>query len=385
MFGIGNINPPGDIRTAGMGNTGIALPSNNGLNSTNPASFTTLDSLTFYMNMQVQGLYTNFNSANKSQNSFDINFDQFSFGFKGASWWGCSVGLSPYSSVGYNITSPNDLIGTAYEYDVKYQGSGGLSRIYIDNAFRLFKGFSVGANVSYLWGNITRTETSYFDQINGETIINEKKYTAGNIMVEGGFQYGFNIGKKHTFYTGATYSPATKLSTNYAQSIESDGGTSYYTEEKDAVPYEIPMRYGAGIGYSFNKIFTLGMDYKYENWENVSTPVNYAQLNDSKLYSIGAEYAPNKNMYASLFNRMKYRAGFSAGDTYLTIADKNIKQIGFSAGLGIPLKQFRNYVNISYQYNHIGSSTGNMVEENQHTIKLGILLCETWFFKSKFE
>lgn len=90
-------------------------------------------------------------------------------------------------------------------------------------------------------------------------------------------------------------------------------------------------------------------------------------------------------MYASLFNRMKYRAGFSAGDTYLTIADKNIKQIGFSAGLGIPLKQFRNYVNISYQYNHIGSSTGNMIEENQHTIKLGILLCETWFFKSKFE
>lgn len=385
MFGVGNINPSGDIQTSGMGNAGIALPSTSNLNSTNVASFASLDSLTFYMNFQTQSQLTNYSSGTKSQHSFDSNFDQFSFGFRGANWWGCSFGLNAYSSIGYNINTQKYIIGTSQQYDVLYKGSGGISRIYMANAFRLTKGLSVGINVSYLWGNLSATEVSTFDYINGETINNEKKYTLGNVMLESGLQYAFKINKKQTFYTGATFSPQTRLKTNYQQQITNSSGTAYVDETASAIDYELPMRIGGGIGYSNGKALTLAFDYKFENWSNVDNPINYATLNDSHLFSLGAEYTPQKNTYLSIFNRIKYRAGVFAGDTYLSVSGSNLKETGFSAGLGIPLKQKRNMINISYQYRHLGTSKANLIEESHHTFKLGLILPETWFFKSKFD
>jgi hypothetical protein len=384
MFGVGNINPAGDIRTSGMGNAGIALPSTSGLNSTNAASFASLDSLTFYMNFQSQSDLTSYTSGSTNQRSFDSNFDQFSFAFKGTRRWGCSLGLNAFSNIGYNIKTQKDLLGTGSEYDAYYKGSGGLTRIYVTNAIRVFKGLSLGANLAYVWGNLTATETSTFDAINGATINNEKKYTLNNVMFETGFQYALQR-KKHSFYTGATFSPKVNLFTQYQQVISNNNGTSYVDKTESATDYQLPIRIGGGIGYGYGQALTLALDYKYENWADVENPINYATLNDSHLINFGVEFTPQNNSYRTIFNRIKYRAGAFGGDTYLTVSGKKLRETGFSAGMGIPLKQRKNFLNISYQYRHLGTSKANLIEESHHTIKLGLLLSETWFFKSKFD
>ena len=43
-----------------------------------------------------------------------------------------------------------------------YSGEGGLHQLYLGAGFKIFKNLSVGANISYLWGDVTRTLAEQF-------------------------------------------------------------------------------------------------------------------------------------------------------------------------------------------------------------------------------
>ena len=45
---------------------------------------------------------------------------------------------------------------------VSYSGEGGLHQLYLGAGFKIIKNLSVGANFSYLWGDITRTAAETF-------------------------------------------------------------------------------------------------------------------------------------------------------------------------------------------------------------------------------
>ena len=61
-------------------------------------------------------------------------------------YMGASLGLVPFSSVGYSFGSEITHGHNAHE------GTGGLNQLYLGFAGRPFKGFSIGANFSYLFG-----------------------------------------------------------------------------------------------------------------------------------------------------------------------------------------------------------------------------------------
>jgi hypothetical protein len=91
-------------------------------------------------------------------NTLQINFNHFTFGFPITKWWGSALGLVPFSSVGYDISITVPVEGTNTNIEKQFTGSGGVSRFYMMNTFRLFKQLSIGIDVSYLMGTITQTE-----------------------------------------------------------------------------------------------------------------------------------------------------------------------------------------------------------------------------------
>ncbi|MFT3739467.1 MAG: hypothetical protein QM786_11975 [Breznakibacter sp.] len=383
MFGLGSFNQSGDIRSAGMGGAGIALASSYGPNTTNPASLSYLDSMLFYINIQAKGNFANYATSSKTQSTFDSNFDQISFGFKAARWWGTSFGVSAISQSNYSIWSEKYILGSLNKYDVLYEGDGGLSKAYWSNSWKVLKGLSAGLNLSIVWGNLTSTETSTFTYLGGESISNIKTYHLNNFVWDAGLHYQFKM-KENNVSLGATYQPKTALLTDFSQEIT--GNSTYYTSDNSASDYELPETFGAGLGVNvLKKSLTFAADFRLERWSKASNPIKYAQLNDAYRVAAGVEYQPQKNMYRSIFNRMMYRAGAFMGDTYLTINGQTIFQQGFSAGLGIPLRQRRNYINLSYQYSISGTKKAGLIEETNHAFKIGLSLSENWFFKSTFE
>lgn len=381
MYGLGNFAPKGDIRASAMGGAGMALTPVSGLGNLNPASSAYLDSMLFFIDFQTKGNSTSYSTKSQTERAFDSSFDNLSFGFKAARWWGTGFGLASMSQTNYEISAQKFLLGEQSKYDVLYEGNGGLSKVYWTNGFR-FKNLSLGVNANYVWGNLESKETSTFSLINGETMVNTKTYHLNNLVWDLGLQYHLKLGK-NKLSIGATYQPKTTLLTSFTREIT--GNYTYYTDDRAATDYQLPESFGGGLGLTFGKALTFAADFKLEKWSEAANPVKYASLNDATSLQAGVEYTPQSNQYRNVFNRMMYRAGVYMGDTYLTLQGNTIAQRGFSVGVGIPLHQRRNFINISYQYGITGTQSSGLIKETCQTIKLGLSLSENWFFKSTFD
>jgi hypothetical protein len=65
----------------------------------------------------------------------------------------------PYSQVGYNYTKTFKGFGTGSPVDTNlvnniYSGEGGLSKAYLGYGFTIARNLLLGANVSYVFGDI---------------------------------------------------------------------------------------------------------------------------------------------------------------------------------------------------------------------------------------
>ena len=97
-----------------------------------------------------------------------------------------------------------------------FKGSGGIYEFYWGNAFQVFKNFSIGCNISYLFGNYDKIRLTEFSD---DLFLNFKGNDKMNIkgaLFSFGTQY-FILVKKSIIGIGAVYTPSipTIFSTQY--------------------------------------------------------------------------------------------------------------------------------------------------------------------------
>ena len=103
----------------------------------------------FIMQTGLSHITNEMKTAQATQRTNASNISHFVIGFPVSSWWGASFGLLPV--VFLTLLA---ILGEA-SASLNFQGSGGLSRFYIGNAFQLHKAISIGANINYLFGTLT--------------------------------------------------------------------------------------------------------------------------------------------------------------------------------------------------------------------------------------
>ena len=160
MYGIGELSTSDGGRYAGMGNIGIALNKPGFQNTLNPAAITRMDSTCFIFDVGASASYARYSFQNDHSSSFMGNPNRFSIGFRVLPRWYAMVGASPYSSVGYVIQTEEEVEGMpgSYTYSL-FEGSGGLYRCHLTNAFALTKNLSIGVNLGIILGTVTQSET----------------------------------------------------------------------------------------------------------------------------------------------------------------------------------------------------------------------------------
>ena len=146
-FGYGLLRDNATSAQRQMGGIGYAMTSGRQINAMNPASYSRIDSLTFLFDMGVDASFINSKEEGSSLSQKGGGLDYVTMQFPLSKRIGASVGLLPYSSVGY-----------AFGSEIKngtnsHQGSGGLNQLYVGLSGNIFKGFSAGFNFSYLFGN----------------------------------------------------------------------------------------------------------------------------------------------------------------------------------------------------------------------------------------
>lgn len=400
-YGFGLLSDRAQGFNKGMAGTAYAMRDGIELNAKNPASYSAIDSLTFLFDVGFSLQNANLKQGGTSVNAHNTSYDYLNMGFRAAPNVGISLGLLPFSTIGYNMSKNypmpdnKDITQTDQHY-----GDGGVHEVYVGAGWRIFKPLSLGFNVGYLWGDMTNTVLTSFSQT---TIATTRRQYAADIRTykfEAGAQFEQRINKKNSIVLGLTYGLGHDIKSKgvlYNQKVE--GGTALGDTVMARNAYSLPHTFGVGLTWNYNNSLRVGMDYTFQKWSDVKSPVAQTKedgtldyqaqtglYTDMHKVSIGAEYIPD-NDALKWRKWVRYRFGFSYTSPYTRIdGRKGPESYLVSLGAGLPIINRwnnRSILNLSAQYEHVKPKMPGMITERYLRLCIGISFNETWFMKWK--
>ena len=375
-YGDMNENVPTGYRA--MGGVGIGMRNNRAIDPAQPASYTACDTLTFMMDVAASVSWSRYQDAKGMKNKANGNLEYLTLQFPlWKRWIAMSVGLLPYSSVGYNIALSDSTKGAQYHYTTLYEGDGNISEVYGGLSFNICNWFAVGANFYYMWGDLNRMRTLSFSETGLNSTIQDELLSVSNMRMRFGAQL-FHQWDQHAFTVGAIYEHKMKLNSGYVIiETQTDDTIPIYTDG-----WQLPMVWGVGASYTWNNRLTLAFDFDRQCMSSVlynGMIGNNGEFRDRDRYAFGVEYRHNP-MGRKYSERMLWRAGLSVQDEYLV--DIGAKRISASVGIGFPLYTIGTVINTTIEYTHRGSQAGGLVD-NSLRFTIGASIAENWFFKRK--
>lgn len=384
MFGVGYIEPGGFGRNRAMGGTGIALASEVSLNNINPASYHSIDSLHFFFETGLNSIFSDLSQGEQHQKKLNANFSYFAIGFRMKKWWGSSIGIAPYSNIGYSINTRKQIEGTNEFSDIKISGSGGLNHFYWGNSFKLNKNFAVGINASYLFGSVSQEEQTTNNYFSGNIKVEDYSRLT-NLYFNYGAQYIFRLNKNWSGVLGGIYGNKTRLSLDQSINITDVDGDTLASELNAHNNFYIPQYYGFGISVKYKDNLVLTTDFTQNNWSGANKTKPGIELVNSRNYAVGIEYMPKHKPSSGYFQLVKYRLGGYIENSYMRINGQQLKDYGVSAGLGFPVMKGKTYINIALTAGFKGVFNSNrVINERYYKLHINFTIFDYWFNRRKF-
>lgn len=395
-YGFGQLSDQNFGNSKAMGGIAYGLRNGYQINASNPASYTAIDSLTFLFDAGMTLQNTNFKEGNVKTNAKNSSFDYLAMQFRLWNKMGMTVGFLPFSTVGYSLSNTKKLTEDENGNDISttstYDGDGGLQQVFAGLGYKVFDNLSIGANFSYLYGDITHSVSTAFNNANAYRSVRMDKISISNYKLDFGLQYTYKLNKKNVLNLGAVYSLGHSLNgtgykSNATYALNSNGGYSLQAQSVDTIKnaFSLPHTFGIGLTYVYDNRLTIGVDYTLQKWEDAKfyNEKNYF-CNRTKI-AAGAEYVPNFFSHNYL-KRIRYRVGAYYSDPYAKVDGKDgAREYGVSAGFGLPLFQSKSILNISGQYVKVSPKVKGMLEENYLKINIGLTFNERWFMKWKVD
>lgn len=383
-YGYGDLADPSFGNSKAMGGAAYGLRDGLQINPLNPASYTAVDSLTLLFDGGFTLQNTNLSFKGTRLNAKNSSFDYLAMQFRLRRGVGMSMGLLPYSNVGYNLSqSTTTATATEPASTRVFSGDGGLHQIYVGLAAAPIKNLSVGANISFLWGETNRTAAIYYASYASAYSFSELTHMSlYDYKLDFGAQYTHAFGSKHVATLGVVFSPQQNLNNNtYVQTTASS-----VVSRDTTVVTGIPNSFGAGLTYVYDKRLTVSLDYNLQQWASVSYMNSKDAFYDQTKISLGAEYLPNR-VGRSYLSHVRYRFGGYYTTPYYKLEnsdDPAVREYGVSAGVGLPLPRSRSMLSLTAQFVRVDALNPEMaVSENRFKLSVGFTFNERWFFKRK--
>ncbi|WP_373169866.1 OmpP1/FadL family transporter [Bacteroides ovatus] len=393
-YGYGDLSDQSFGNSKAMGGIAFGLRDGAQINPLNPASYTAIDSLTFIFEGGVSLQNMNISGGGVKLNAKNSSFDYLAMQFRLHPKIAMSIGLLPFSNVGYSVSESNEATETSPYSTKSLTGEGGLHQLYVGAGVKVLKNLSVGVNASYFWGDITRSLTQlYPNNASAYSYIRQNAVSVSDYKLDFGLQYTQEFNKKHSATIGAVYSPKHKLNNDYTVTTQA---SSTVSQDWDAT-LEVPNTFGVGFTYNYDKRLTVGLDYSLQQWSKTKFGVNtsddavredfdetYTYCDRHKI-SVGAEYIPNL-IGRSYLSHIKYRLGAYYTTPYYKIGGKDAaREYGVTAGFGLPVPRSRSILSISGQFVRVSGQESTFVNENIFRVSIGLTFNERWFFKRRVE
>lgn len=389
MYGYGVVGDRATSMQRQMGSVGYAMNSGRQINVMNPASYANVDSLTFLFDMGADVSMLWSKDGDTKAHSTGGGLDYVTMQFPLSKFMGMSVGLVPYTSVGYAFG--NEIKHGA----VENQGRGGINMAYLGLAGKV-KGFSVGVNVSYDFGNIINDLYSTPSN-SGQTLL-EHVMQVKDWDVNLGVQYTQKVSRNDRMTFGLTYTPKKSLhgkSWVTLQELTQESRPDTVGSLGLKGNYYTPQSFGVGVSYKHERTsrWMVEADVTIQQWSKAKYSPIYNKNNptaivfqgmdfaDRMRYALGGEWVPKlRGNYAE---RMTYRLGAYYCDDYLKIGDNRVREMGITAGVGLHTPQDKTMINVGFEWKRRQAHPQALVSENYFNITLGVNFNELWFWQRK--
>jgi len=367
-----------------MGGTGIGLRSSKQINPMNPASYSSIDSMTFLFDFGASAQMSWYKDETSSQSDLNGNVEYMAMQFPLFKTMAMSIGLLPYSHVGYKFGQTKTADG-GQTYLETFEGQGGLNQLYAGLSVSLWKKrLSLGANVKYLFGEVSHNATSVPSSASSTYVSKTSDFRIKDAAMDFGLQYTHPLSKSDLLTVGLTYSPKINLDNDTYQMISS---SEIVTDTLKGLSYDLPLSYAIGASYEKNNKFIVAADASFQQWSKTSFAGRSGEFRNRMKIAAGGEWIPN--FYSRpYFNRLRYRAGLSYANSYVQTNGSGYKELSATIGVGFPISDARpngarSFVNVSFEYMKIQPAYKSMVGEEYLRFTLSYTFNEYWFFKTK--
>jgi hypothetical protein len=429
-YGVGELQTSASVAQISMGGISTAWFSKDRLNFINPATYS-FDTITTF-EAGIRGELSELSTSQTKQTANNASISYITFGFPIVkNVWGASLGVVPYSNVGYNIIDEenNDQAGRV---DYTFKGDGGLTRFYLGNAVapfanlnekfkatekykklaadrdtvqlkkienrqKLLKGFSLGFNASWLFGSLTNTRIIEFkDVINSynNKIVNTS--SLGDVYFNFGILYTYNFENNYFMNAGITGAMKSDISSKF--------NSLWYNYTSVAAGYEtvkdtvqniadqrgnttIPLYYSGGIAIGKSGKWLAEIDFAMQDWSKYSS-FSKDSLKNSYNIASGVEWTPNRQGL-KYTQKIQYRFGAHFYKSYLQLNNADIDDYGFSFGFGLPVinkdRIQKATLQLGFEAGQKGTTENHLIRQQYLRFHLGITLNESWFFKRKYD
>ena len=386
MYGIGDIEQSNFDRTSGMGHAGMALSSNRFLNSSNAASLANLDDKFFNFEMTARLkliTYTGDPISSSSGQSSDMQIKKIAVAMKIKPRWGLSLGLLPYSNSNYSFLDTKNLIGNNISVPAYYQGSGSMNQLFAAVGYKVAKGFSVGLQASYLFGQMNQTETIGSGNGVDSTIVTSRKIVISSPLIKPSFQYNTKLNHNWSVFFGGTATIKTTINPSYNLSVTDGNSTVATFSDFRSQQIVLPAQYTGSIAARLKDKYTLAVDYSFQNWNDQKYKGISYQLINSNTLGIGFEIADKRTFKDLSFERQFFQTGVFINNSYLQINGQQVGSYGATFGYGTNFLRSSLGMQISLEVGKRGTTTQGLIEETYGQLNFIFSYRDFWYVKVK--
>jgi len=414
-IGLGDLNLNHSPAYQSLGGASVALSDFNLVNTSNPATLSFLDQHMPVFELSGATQFLKLTSENSSANLSTTNFTRMSIGIPVNKRLGVALGVKPYSTTGYNITTTNEesLIG---DVTYVYQGNGGVNNAFLSGGYSLINkdsiSLSLGASVNFLFGNIEKSRRVEFpDDDDALNSLLTQTTSYGGVDFQLGLMYKQKITKNFVYTIGASLTLGTELNatredffgtyTDYSSVEQVQDTLSYFDNNTGKVTIPSSIKVGASVLLYQN--MELSAQYERQDWSTYKESFDQQSSSDTLVsassISFGIRYTPSDVFStANYFERIQYRVGIRAGQSALQFNNTQLTEFGTSFGIGLPLRksttsknEFRSLsmLNFGVEFGNRGQINDGLIKENFTTVYFGISIMpqvqNRWFVKRKFK
>lgn len=386
-YGIGDLFHYTSANQLSLGGLGVSLNNQKYLNTANPASIYNIKNTKFGAGIINTTSYIDDGIENAMYSNVQFSGFHIAFPVKESLGMGFLLGIQPYSLVKYDVVNEN-LTNSENIIDQRFDGSGGISKIFFGFSVLLPFDIAVGATFDYYTGSVQYSSTySYADSVDllQSIYVNEYKYKGLGTTI--GLQSPdlaeiFNVEEITNFRLGASYELSGPINTDTAIIVGTSIGEN--TFESDRFKTNIPYKLSFGLNFTISDKYLVVLDYLYQPWSKFEHNGLISQnLRDLSLYSIGFEIGDQTKRFATFWELIKIRGGLSFEQSQFEINGEGIDQYGIHAGISLPLG-LENTIDIGLMYGMRGTTNSNLVKEDIFKASISLNFGELWFIRREW-